>query len=103
MDRVRRELDRLGREELQQIEAALTEARKQAEGNESRGDPARKALEESAEKSERQARELEQLAGARGREQPDREPLAEEARKLKEQAKRLRASARADANVAPQP
>ncbi len=87
---VRRELERLGREELQQIEASLTETRKQGENPEEQKSGASKALEQEADRAEKQARQLERLANEKSRTEADRARLQEEKKQLNQQAARLR-------------
>ncbi len=90
LNAVRRDLDRLGREELQQIEAALTGTRKLADNPEEQKSGAAKALEQEADKAEKQARQLERLANDKSRPEEERARLQEEKQQLSQQAARLR-------------
>jgi hypothetical protein len=87
---VERDLDRLSREQLQQIEAALTGTRKLADNPDEQKNAAAKALEQEAEKAEKQARQLEKLANDKSRPEQERLRLLEEKKQLSKQAARLR-------------
>ncbi len=93
MELVRQELNRLSREELEQIEGRLTTARKQGElPEEGRGQRQPEALDRAADRAEQQARQLEEQARDLG--EKEAAQLTAQARELQEQAKSLRELAR---------
>jgi hypothetical protein len=102
---VRDELDRLRREELQQIESRLATARKQGEVSEEvRKDRQAETLERAAAQAEKQAKRLEELARAAGEKPEGKARLEEEVQQLRKQAEKLREEAkglRAEAREAP--
>ncbi|MBI1917444.1 MAG: hypothetical protein HYS12_22310 [Planctomycetes bacterium] len=111
MERVGNELDRLSREELQQIEERLSTARKQGEVPEesrqaSRASEARQAedVEKSAARAAEQANKLQELA-EKTEDKTARARLEEESRRMQKQAERLREMGkgmRAEAKLSPQ-
>ena len=91
LEPVRDRLDRLSREELQQIEARLSQARRQAEvPEEGRKEGQAEAVERSAAKAAQQAKQLEELARDRVEDAAAKARLGEDAKQLRQQAARLR-------------
>ncbi|HZT82574.1 MAG TPA: hypothetical protein VFA26_20260, partial [Gemmataceae bacterium] len=111
MEKVAAELDRLAREDLQQVEPQLTQARKEAESqDQNRKEKDRLArLEEQAKEKEKQAQTLERLAEERDQEaekadadarnrddgDPQKAPSQAAAKQKRQQAEKLRQQARA--------
>jgi hypothetical protein len=93
MERVAKELDRLSREELPQIEPRLTNARKQDEGGPNKQD--RAAARAQAEKKEDAAREAERLAAEKEKAAAEAERLAKD--KPKDSPERLKLEQEAEA------
>jgi hypothetical protein len=95
LEPVRSRLDRLGREELQQIESKLNAVRNQGEvPEEGRKERRAETLEKDAEAAAEQAKKLEELARQDGEDAARKARLQEDAKQLRQQATRLRELAR---------
>lgn len=98
MEQVRDQLDRLAREELEQIEARLSNARNQARSpEEKQNEKQRQAqmLERLAEDKEREAAQVEKLAADRPENDPLKGAAQQGAKLLRQQAMELRQAAQA--------
>ena len=91
LEPVRNRLDRLGREELRQIEAKLNGVRKQGElPEEGRKERRAETLEKDAEAAAERAKKLDELAREGAENASQKARLEEDAKKLRQQADRLR-------------